>query len=429
MTRTVPKVLQSCDALVVGAGPAGLAAAIALAVTGCRAVSAGQRFNPNPAKPDTRTTALLTASVDFLKNLNVWHQCETHAAPLEKIRLIDDTGRLLRAPETIFTAHELGWDAFGYNIANSDLVSALLRTARDLPNLQILETHRASINHRDAGKAIIDTVEGDMFETRLIAAADGRNSACRTHAGIKTRGWSYPQTAIACNFDHDEHHQNTSNEFHRPAGPFTTVPLPGNCSSLVWVETPEETARLMELGDGEFVHEIERRLHGILGTVTHTGPRAAFPLSGLMPSCFARNRIALVGEAAHVIPPIGAQGLNLGFRDAATLAGLAGNALSHGRDPGGDDIMHAYNKARRSDIYSRALAVDIANRSLISNLLPLQALRSAGLHILGNIAPLRRFIMRQGVAPDMGLPELMQSQAGRAHARSEPEQPHTSIAG
>ncbi|MFQ5626373.1 MAG: FAD-dependent monooxygenase, partial [Methyloligellaceae bacterium] len=191
----------------------------------------------------------------------------------------------------------------------------------------------------------------------------------------------------------------------------TTVPLPGQKSSLVWVETPDEAKRLLGLSDEAIALEIETRLQGCLGHISNAGPRAAFPLSGMSVRRYAARRIALAGEAAHVIPPIGAQGLNLGFRDAAMLAQCAGAALADDDDPGSASALAAYDKARRNDVASRIFAVDLLNRSLISGLPPLQAARGLGLHLLDGIAPLRRAFMREGLAPQSGLPKLMQSPA------------------
>ncbi|MGD9867536.1 MAG: FAD-dependent monooxygenase, partial [Hyphomicrobiales bacterium] len=198
------------------------------------------------------------------------------------------------------------------------------------------------------------------------------------------------------------------------AGPFTTVPLPGSESSLVWVVRPRDAERLMELESRDFAQEIESRLQGSLGRVGAIGPRSAFPLSGLVPERFASRRIALVGEAAHVVPPIGAQGLNLGFRDAATLADLAGAAVRRGADPGSEALLSRYDSARRGDVLTRTFAIDVVNRSLLSNFLPLQAARGAGLQLLNVVGPLRRFVMRQGLAPQSSVPSLMR--AGNAGA-------------
>ncbi len=402
MTRTV------YDAAVIGAGPAGLTVAVALASNGCRTVIAGPPFNPDPAYPDTRTTALLQGSVQLLKNIGVWDLCRPHAAPLEVIRIIDDTRRLLRAPEVAFDSAEIGGEPFGYNIPNTALVTALRTRADTMNELEFIETAAANqIMPEDEGVQVT-LKEGRDFTARLVAGADGRNSSCRKAAGVKTSAWKYEQMALACNFGHSEPHGNASNEFHRPTGPFTTVPLPGRNSSLVWVETPDEAKRLLALTDTEIAQEIEHRLQGCLGTVSNVGPRAAFPLSGMKVDKFAAKRIALVGDAAHVIPPIGAQGLNLGFRDAAALAECAGAELAKGGDPGSKATMQAYNRARRSDVASRTLAVDLLNRSLMSGFLPIQAARGIGLHLLSGVGPLRRLFMREGLAPKTGLPKLMQ---------------------
>ncbi len=399
------------DAAVIGAGPAGLTAAVALASIGCRTVIAGPPFNPDPDRPDTRTTALLHGSVQLLKNIGVWDLAREHAAPLEIIRIIDDTGRLLRAPEVAFDSSEIGGEPFGYNIPNTALVAALRTRADTLSGLEFIDTEAATSIIPHADNVQVTLKEGRTFSARLIAGADGRNSSCRKAAGVKTSSWSYEQMALACNFEHSERHENASNEFHRPSGPFTTVPLPGRNSSLVWVETPDEVKRLLALTDAAIAQEIEQRLQGCLGSVSNVGPRAAFPLSGMKVDKFAANRIALVGDAAHVLPPIGAQGLNLGFRDAAALAECAGTALGKNGDPGSKETLRAYNRARRGDVATRTLAVDLLNRSLISGFVPIQAARGIGLHLLSGVGPLRRLFMREGLAPQTGLPKLMQAPA------------------
>lgn len=398
------------DAAVIGAGPAGLATAISLATAGCNTVLAGPAHASNPARPDTRTTALLQASVQLLRNTGVWSHCENKAAALNAIRMIDDTGRLLRAPEILFECSELGGEPFGYNIANTALVAALYERARELPNLSLVATAGATSIEPGSDAVAVTLAEGTVLNARLVAGADGRKSICRTAAQIGTTDWRYPQMALAFNFSHSEPHENCSSEFHRQAGPFTTVPLPGDRSSLVWVETPAEAQRLMELPDSGVIAVMEQRLHGLLGAVTGIGPRAAFPLAGMIVNRYAANRIALVGEAAHVIPPIGAQGLNLGFRDAAALADHAGKAIDKGADPGSSSAMRGYDMARRADVGTRTITVDLLNRSLISGFLPLQTARGIGLHILRAAGPLRRFLMREGLSPQVGLPRLMRPQ-------------------
>lgn len=400
----------SYDTVVIGAGPAGYTVAIALACAGCRTAIAGPPHDSGPGR-DTRTTALLQASVQLLRNTGVWEGCREHAAPLRTIRIIDDTGGLLRAPEVVFKSREIGDEAFGYNIANTELVAALRARAEVLPNLDIIETQGATAIEPADHDARITLAEGSALTARLVAGADGRRSLARQAAGIAARTWRYDQVALACNFSHTRPHDDASLEFHRKSGPFTTVPLPGRTSSLVWVETPDEANRLLALCGADIAGEIETRLQGCLGQISNVGPRASFPLSGMSVARTAANRIALVGEAAHVIPPIGAQGLNLGFRDAAALAECAGAALAEDGDPGGASALAAYDKARHNDVASRIFAVDLLNRSLISGHPPLQAARGLGLHLLGGIAPLRKAFMRAGLAPRSGLPELMRRSA------------------
>jgi 2-octaprenyl-6-methoxyphenol hydroxylase len=377
-----------CDIAVVGAGPAGLAAAIALREPGWSVVCAGPA--PDPAKPDRRTTALLGGSVRLLESLGVWEALRDAAAPLRVLRIIDRTGRLLRAPDTAFDAAEIGEEAFGYNIPNSALVAALLAKLGDAH----LPTAGVEAVEADSEGVTLRLPGGDALRARLVVGADGRNSLCRAAAGIGTRHWAYEQTALACNFEHGRTHHGACTELHFAAGPFTVVPLPGEASSLVWVERPAEAARLMALDDAAFAAEIGQRLEGLLGDVGEVGARGAFPLSGLVARGLARDRIALVGEAAHVMPPIGAQGLNLGFRDVADLV----RCLEGTADPGPPDVLARYERARRSDVLTRTVAADLLNRTLISSLMPFQLARGLGLGGLAMIAPLRRLAMRRGMS-------------------------------
>jgi 2-octaprenyl-6-methoxyphenol hydroxylase len=217
------------------------------------------------------------------------------------------------------------------------------------------------------------------------------------------------QTAIACWFSHSLPHGNVSTEFHRPSGPLVVVPMQGNQCGLVWVEAPREAVRLLALDDVAFGRELERAVHSTLGAITHVSRRSAFPLAGLTANEFAKGRTALVSHAAHVIPPIGAQGLNLGLRDAAMLADIVCKAHIKGEDVGGATVISAYNTARRADILSRTFTVDMLNRSLLFGwFLPFQALRGIGVQLLNSIPALRKAVMREGLAPQASLPPLMQ---------------------
>jgi 2-octaprenyl-6-methoxyphenol hydroxylase len=381
------------EVAVVGGGPAGLTAAIALASAGIETALIARR----PA-PDNRTTALWSASVAAMEALGVWPLAKRYSAALTAIRLIDDTKRLIRAPEVLFEASEIGLDAFGHNIANRHLVAALEQRAGGLRNLQRIDAAAAAVEPSDNG-VTIRLESGTTITARLAVGADGRKSLCRAAAGIETDRREYPQAALTLNVGHARPHNGTSTEFHTEHGPFTLVPLPGLRSSLVCVDEP-----------GARSDEIERRSHSMLGKIAVEDGRGFFPLAVETARSSAARRIALVGEAAHVIPPIGAQGLNLGLRDAATIGELVVEARRAGGDIGSADVLARYDQMRRRDVTSRAVAVDMLNRSLLTDFLPVQGARGFGLYLLDRIRPLRHAVMREGVEP-AAQPRLMRGEA------------------
>jgi 2-octaprenyl-6-methoxyphenol hydroxylase len=397
------------ETVVIGAGAAGLAAALTLARKGVAVALVGP---PTGGDTDRRTTALIGPSVRLLENLGVGSgedpaRLSSTGAAIAAVRIADDRGGLLRAPEMEFTAAEIGLASFGVNLPNPMLLGALNAAARRAEGLARIET--AGIVGIDPGAASVHLAlaEGGSIEAGLAVAADGRASKAPAAAGIEARAWAYPQAAVVTSFGHGRPHRNTVNELHRLAGPFTTVPLPGRRSALVWVETPQEARRLAGLGDAAFAVEVEERLQGVLGTIADVEVRAVYPLAGRRVERMGARRIALVGEAAHVVPPIGAQGLNLGLRDAATLADCVSDAKARGEDIGGEAVLAAYDRARRLDVLSRTLSIDLLNRSLLTSLLPIEALRILAVHTLAGIPSLRRLVMQEGAGVAGPLPSLM----------------------
>ncbi|MBX9826349.1 MAG: FAD-dependent monooxygenase, partial [Xanthobacteraceae bacterium] len=332
------------EAAVVGAGPAGLTAAIALACAGIETALIARR-----TPPDHRTSALLAGSVAALDTLGVWSHCAGSPAPLRVMRIVDATARLIRAPEVRFAAAEIGLDAFGHNIENRHLVAALEARAATIEGLVRIEDEAVTVESRDSG-ATITLKNGEAVAARLVVGADGRRSLCRAAAGIDSRGRGYPQTALTFNLAHTRPHHDTSTEFHTEAGPFTLVPLPGHRSSLVCVTGPPDAERLQSLDGDALNAEIEQRSHSLLGKVTVEPGRGVFPLAVETVQAFGAGRIALIGEAAHLVPPIGAQGLNLGLRDAATIGELAVAARRDGGDIGDDTLLSHYDALRRADV-------------------------------------------------------------------------------
>jgi 2-octaprenyl-6-methoxyphenol hydroxylase len=383
------------DVLIAGTGPVGLIAALAAAKAGF----AVRLVGPPPSAEDRRTTALMTPALAFLDSLGVGEKRLGESAPLEAMRIVDGTTRLIRSPAVTFRASEIGKPHFGLNIPNVHLNRVLAEAVENLPGICWQRTMIASWE-RSASRAHARLADGSTIAARLAIAADGRASLAREAAGIPVRERRFGQSALVLCFGHTRPHANTSTEFHTETGPFTQVPLPGQRSSLVWVVKPADADELFDLPGEELSRRIEARMQSMLGRVTVEPGRQVYPLASALPASFARNRIALVGEAAHLFPPIGAQGLNLGIRDVRDLVKCASE---YSADPGSDAALAAYERRRRPDILARAGAVDLLNRSLLSDFLPAQIARSASLSALRALSPLRSFFMREGLQPGSGM--------------------------
>ena len=374
------------DSLVIGTGPVGMVAASGLAKAG---ISVGL-IGPEPnLSRDGRTVAILDNGVSLLQSLGLWNEAQTKSAPLTEMRIIDDTGSLFRAPPVTFRAHELGLDAFGKNIELTDLVTSLSNILKTQKTIQWLsDTVRAFARDTD-GLIKVELTSGHNVKCKILIGADGKNSKVRDFADIKTKKWEYPQTALTALFKHEFDHEDRSTEFHKRSGPFTLVPLNGRRSSLVWMMTPKDAERITKQTAEHFARTVEKQAHSLLGKMTLESEIGLIPMSGLSTEHYAKNQIALVGEAAHVFPPIGAQGLNLGLRDIDALL----NSFTLELD---DQALQKFDRDRRRDVKTRTMAVDLLNRSLLADYIPVDFARGAGLMAIANIKPLRQFIMRRG---------------------------------
>ncbi|RFB80597.1 UbiH/UbiF family hydroxylase [Methylovirgula sp. 4M-Z18] len=399
------------EILIAGAGAVGLLAGLSVARLGRRAIIVGRIETRRLA----RTVALFDGSIRLLQALDLWPRLAPHAAPLARMCIIDDTGSLFRTGPAFFEASEIGLDQFGWNLENADLIGELVREVQAHPNLTLIDGLLADVSFADDHVAATSE-EGHAFEAQLLVAADGRHSLGRKAAQIDVREWTYPQIALTALLAHRRPHQNTSTEFHTRHGPFTLVPLPPkdgqNRSSLVWMMTPEEAERRKALTDADLANEIERQAQSMLGKITLLVGRGIFPMQGMTPDRFADHRILLMGEAAHVFPPIGAQGLNLGLRDIAHLSEIIEENIS--TDIGDATPTKAYDERRRNDVATRSWGIDLLNRSLLAPYLPVDFMRGAGLVGLSLLKPLRHFTMREGVTPQFGAPRIMRAARTRS---------------
>ncbi|MEO1198802.1 MAG: FAD-dependent monooxygenase [Pseudomonadota bacterium] len=388
---------------VVGRGPAGLAAACLLAEAGLECVLIG----PAQTQADRRTVAIMMPAVRMLDRLGAWPH--DHSAPLRALRIVDDTDRLMRAPEACFEASEIGETAFAQSVPADRLIDALSERVQAEPRITLIDATVDRLESEPGANRLVLT-DGRVIEAALVIAADGRNSPCRAGAGLTMRMRPYPQTAIVYDITHERDHRGVSTEFHRRSGPFTLVPIAETRCGVVSVEDTAGADRILALDDRALAREVEMRSHRLLGRVEIASPRRTYPLVHATASAYAKSGVLLVAEAAHVMPPIGAQGLNLGLRDVAAAVGAVIDHCKSGQ-PDIAATERDYSASRSLDIGMRMTGVDILNRSLLSNLLPLQAARSVGLGLLSSVGPLRRLFMREGMAPSMILPRLMREAA------------------
>jgi 2-octaprenyl-6-methoxyphenol hydroxylase len=263
----------------------------------------------------------------------------------------------------------------------------------------------AKIARVDISEAAITLITdtGETITAQAAIAADGARSMLRAAAGIAVHNWSFDQDAMVANFDHSGQHKDTSTEWHRQGGVFTTVPLPGNHSSLVWLDKPQEIARLMASPLADLAKEIQLASHGTLGLISNVTQPRSFPMRGVSAERYGARRVFLVGEAAHVFPPVGAQGLNISLRDI----GHAAELIRDSSDPGTADVLENYDKRRQPDIEPRQLAIGAVNHTLLAESGAPHALRALGLRAMSLVPPLRDYVMREGLSPQSRLPEMM----------------------
>ncbi|MEO1610434.1 MAG: FAD-dependent monooxygenase [Pseudomonadota bacterium] len=399
--------VDTADIIVAGAGPAGLIAGLAFAQAGLHAIVCGRLPIPAAGTKDTRTAALFNDSIAMLENLQVWPHLQPACAPLKGIRIIDDMGHMLRAPELNFFAKLLNLKTLGWNVPNAALVEQLCRAAMAAERCRLVLGETVTEAKVGQAGAEVQCASGRTFRARLLVAADGQRSGVRAAAGISIQKVEYPQAALTSIFEHSRPHGGVSTEFHRPGGPFTVVPMPGNTSSLVWMDTTDAIEHAAAADDAAFLSMVEERLYGLLGSIASVAPRARFPLATLTADRLVAPRVALVGEAAHAFPPIGAQGLNLSLRDIALLADVVATAWRNSDDIGATAVLARYQRQRTQDVRLRSWGVDKLNRSLTSVWPGVNLMRGGLAHAVHAVPPLQRALMRAGLTGTGQTPPLM----------------------
>lgn len=379
---------------IIGKGPVGMLAALALAKKSTPSCIVGK----SARVIDKRTTAIMMPGIRFLQQLQLWQELEPFAAPLQAMRIIDETNRPLRSREIFFTAAEIGEKAFGYNIPNEILNNTLDRAISSNSAITVLESNVISY---DFDKAAGYLENGQIIRAKLFIAADGKNSVTRQALNIKTSITSHNQVAFVTSFTHEYEHDNISTEIHTDQGPFTQVPLIGKKSSLIWTVAAENAAAIQKLEKEDLEKYLQEKMHAMLGAIKLETELQAWPLSSLIANELVKHSVLLIGEAAHSFPPIGAQGLNLSLRDIEALY----NFIEH--EPDIAKIAIDYTKNRKADIKARAMAVALLNNSLSSNILLWQIMRFLGFELLHNNKTLRSNFMREGLAPSKKLLALL----------------------
>lgn len=390
------------DILVSGGGVAGLTAAAAFGSAGFSVICT----DPEPpvtdreaSGADHRSTAFLHPSIPVLQAAGLWDRLAPHAAPLQVMRIID-AGGPVSEPRIVkdFDAAEISDQPFGWNLPNWLLRREMVARLGQLPNVTFLPgTATARVMTREA-EALATLSDGKRISARLIVAADGRNSTVRQEVGIDVTTTRYGQKALAFAVAHPIPHNNVSTEIHRSGGPFTLVPLPdrngGPASAVVWMETGPEVARLAALPVDAFEAALNERSCGILGPLRLDSALTIWPIITQVAERLTAPHVALIAEAAHVMPPIGAQGLNMSLADLSALLDLA---VARPVDLGSPEMLAAYERKRHLEVKARLAGVDLLNRTSMLGEPFLRDLRAGALNALYSLGPVRKTLMKAGL--------------------------------
>lgn len=403
---------HQAEVVVGGAGFAGLALAIALRQ------GLGDPFTVTVTDPalaharskDPRASAIAAAARRLFEAIGVWDAVTENAQPILDMVVTDSKlDDAVRPAFLTFGGEVEEGEPFAHMIENRHLVDALAEKAKSLG----VELRASPVTGfaTNANSIKVQFSGDDSIIARLLVGADGAHSLIRERAGIATHGWNYDQSAIVTTVAHERAHNGRAEEHFLPAGPFAILPLTGRRCSIVWTETSGEAERIVALPDSEFHAELEKRFGLQLGDIEVVGPRRAFPLGLFTARTFIGERLALVGDAAHIIHPIAGQGLNMGLRDVAALAEAIADAARLGLDPGGPEVLERYQRWRRFDTMTMGIATDGLNRLFSNHSDALRLVRDIGLGLVERMPMLKRIFIREAAGFTGDVPKLLKGEA------------------
>ena len=398
------------DILIVGGGLNGPALALALGDTGLTvtlvdSLPVAQMENP---QFDGRSYALALTSARLLEGIGVWEDLSDHAQPMLDIKVTD--GRVGEGPSLFFMHFdhaEIEEGPMGYMVEDRHLRSSLLNALTKRKNITRLYGETVVEQMPDATGVTVKLASGKTRRAKLLVGCDGRQSGTAQRAGITRTGWDYAQTALVCAVEHALPHHGVAHQFFMPPGPLAILPLTGNRSSIVWSETTAHAKEINALPDEDYINVLRPRFGSFLGDINLVGARFTYPLSLSLANELVRERVALVGDAAHGVHPIAGQGLNAGVRDVAALAEVIIDATRRGEDIGRLAVLARYQEWRRFDNTTLALATDTFNK-LFSNDNPiLRTVRDIGMGVVNRLPAARRTFIREAAGLTGDLPRLL----------------------
>jgi 2-octaprenyl-6-methoxyphenol hydroxylase len=395
------------DVVIAGGGASGLALAAAIKQAMRHGASVAVVDPGAPAGPSAsplRTVAIADGPRRLLERVGAWAAIERHSQPILSMTIMDGEVRdAVRMPHLNFAAK--GQAPLAHMAFVDDVVGALSALCDRLAVQRVT----GSVTHWASGKHVAELglSDGRALRARLAVAADGARSKLSRLADIGAVGWNYDQSGIVATVAHERDHQGRAEQHFLPAGPFAILPLPGRQSSIVWNERRADAPALLALDPVELTRQLEYRFTPKLGEISLVSRVEAFPFRFQIARRFVAGRLALIGDAAHVVHPMAGQGLNLGLRDVAALAETIVGEMRLGLDPGAPGPLAAYQRQRRFDVAASGLGLDALNRLFSNDSAPLRFVRDLGLRIVDRAPMLKEMLIAEAGGAGSGAPKLL----------------------